>query len=84
MAHKKKGSKKGTSVGNGASKPQAPAAQANGEPHSYKEAVTSNLDINGSGTFRSIVRAGYNLLGRSSSKGRRPVAGLCHGMILKL
>ncbi|BDA46543.1 hypothetical protein COCOBI_08-6370 [Coccomyxa sp. Obi] len=49
MAHKKKGSKKGTSAGNGASKPQAAAAQANGEPHSYKEAVTTNLDMNGSG-----------------------------------
>ncbi|CAL8462677.1 g2210 [Coccomyxa elongata] len=49
MAHKKKGSKKGISAGNGASKPQAAAAQANGEPHSYKDAVTTNLDINGSG-----------------------------------
>lgn len=52
MAHKKKGFKKGTSAGNGASKPQAPAAHANGEPQSYKEAVTSSLDVNGSGTSR--------------------------------
>lgn len=52
MAHKKKGSKKGNTAANGASKPQPAAAEANGEPHSYKEAVTSNLDINGSGKFR--------------------------------
>ncbi|KAK9906540.1 hypothetical protein WJX75_003801 [Coccomyxa subellipsoidea] len=48
MAHKKKGSKKGNTAANGASKPQPAAADVNGEPHSYKEAVTSNLDINGS------------------------------------
>jgi hypothetical protein len=52
MAHKKKGSKKGNTAASGASKPQPAAAEANGEPHSYKEAVTSNLDINGSGKCR--------------------------------
>ena len=54
MAHKKKGSKKGSSAANGPSRPQTAAAQTNGEPHSYKEAVTTNLDINATGMLRDI------------------------------